>query len=112
MGPRTFLTPPEEIIYPECDGKPLADNTKQFRWILLLVGNLAALFRNREDVFVGGDLLWYPVKGEPGVRNAPDVFVVFGRPKGDRRSYKQWEENNVPLTVVFEIMSPGNTAEE
>lgn len=25
------------IIYPESDGKPMADNTKQFRWITLFM---------------------------------------------------------------------------
>src|SRR5207244_1411280 len=35
--------------------------------------------------------------------------VVFGRPKGDRPSYKQWEEGDVPMTVVFEVLSPKNT---
>jgi Uma2 family endonuclease len=112
MVPPTTLTASEEIVYPESDGKPMADNTKQMRWVLILVGNLAALFHDRDDVFVGGNLFWYPVKGEPEIRIAPDVLVVFGRPKGDRPSYKQWEENDVPLTVVFEILSPGNTAEE
>jgi Uma2 family endonuclease len=100
---------PAAIVYPESDGKPMADNTKQLRWITMLYGNLSALFRDRPDVFVGGDLLWYPVEGESEVRVAPDVLVVFGRPKGDRGSYRQWEEDNVPLTVVFEIVSPGNT---
>jgi hypothetical protein len=33
---------------------------------------------------------------------------VFGRPKGDRGSYMQWLEDDVPITVVFEILSPGN----
>jgi Uma2 family endonuclease len=99
---------PSPIVYPESDGKPMADNTRQLRWIVVLFGNLSALFRDRPDVFVGADLLWYPVEGESAVRAAPNVLVVFGRPKGDRGSYKQWEEGNVPLTVVFEIVSPGN----
>jgi hypothetical protein len=34
--------------------------------------------------------------------------VIFGRPKGDRGSYKQWEENNIAPQVVFEILSPSN----
>src|SRR5262249_41059658 len=85
---------------------------KQLEWITLLYGNLRILFGDREDVFVGGDLLWYPVEGEPTIVNAPDVFVVFGRPKGDRGSYKQWEEAGVPFTVVFEVLSPGNTVTE
>jgi Uma2 family endonuclease len=90
----------------------MADNTRQLRWIMTLVGNLAALFRGRADVFVGGNQLWYPVEGEPEISSAPDAYVVFGRPKGDRPSYKQWEEGNVPMTVVFEVLSPGNTVVE
>ena len=37
-------------------------------------------------------------------------MVVFGRPKGRRGSYRQWEEDNIPPQVVFEILSPGNNA--
>src|SRR6266481_5332706 len=92
---------PAVIGYPESDGKPMADNTKQLRWIVVLFGNLSALFRDRQDVFVAANLFWYPVEGENEVRAAPDVLVVFGRPKGDRGSYRQWEEDNVPMTVVF-----------
>jgi Uma2 family endonuclease len=90
----------------------MSDNTKQMRWIVTLFGNLAALFRDRADVFVAGNLLWYPVEGQPEIRSAPDVLVVFGRPKGDRGSYKQWEEGGVPPTVVFEVLSPSNTVSE
>lgn len=99
----------EHIIYPESDGKPMADNTKQFRWIVTLEGGFEALFADREDVFVAGDLLWYPVEGRPDIRMAPVVMIVFGRPKGDRGSYKQWEEDNIAPQVVFEVLSPGNT---
>ena len=63
-------------------------------------------------VFVAGDLLWYPVEGSPKIRNAPDVMVAIGRPKGKRGSYRQWKENNLPPQVVFEILSPGNTQTE
>src|SRR5262249_51574210 len=100
------------VVYPESDGKPMADNSKQFRWILVLAGNLLALFQDVADVLVGGNMFWYPREGEPEVKEAPDVFVVFGRPKGDRASYQQWKENDVPLTVVFEVLSPGNTYPE
>ncbi len=101
-----------EIVYPESDGKRMAENTRQWQWILTLANGLVALFRLRDDVFVGGDLLWYAVEGDPDAACAPDVFVVFGRPKGHRKSYKQWEEGGVPMTVVFEILSPANTALE
>ena len=29
-----------EIIYPDSDGQPMADNTKQFRWIVTIKENL------------------------------------------------------------------------
>jgi Uma2 family endonuclease len=100
------------IVYPESDGKPMADNTRQFEYIVTIKGGLDALFRHDPDVFVAGDLLWYPVEGQPKIRIAPDVLVAFGRPKGDRGSYKQWQEGGVAPQVVFEILSPGNTTVE
>ena len=101
-----------EIVYPDSDGQPMADNTKQFQGITVIKTNLDWLFRDEEQVFVAGDLLWYPVEGNPKYRVAPDVMVVFGRPKGDRGSYKQWQEDNIAPQVVFEILSPGNTEGE
>lgn len=102
----------QSLIYPNSDGQPMADNTKQFRWIVLIKENLELLFADRQDVFVAGDLLWYPVEGHPEIRVAPDTMVVFGRPKGDRGSYRQWEEDNIAPQVVFEILSPGNRLKE
>ena len=101
-----------QIVYPDSDGQPMADNTKQFRWIMLIHANLDWLFRDQELVFVAGDLLWYPVEGNPKYRVAPDVMIAFGRPKGERGSYKQWQEDNIAPQVVFEILSPGNTEGE
>ena len=99
---------PTEIIHPDDDGLPMSDNTIQFEWIQRLKGNLDILFRDRDDVFVAGNLLWYPVEGNPGIRRAPDAMVAFGRPRGDRGSYRQWVEGGVPLTVVFEVRSPND----
>ena len=101
-----------EIIYPESDGLPMAENTKQFRWIVLIKENLEILFASNNDVFVAGDLFWYPVEGDNTTRLAPDIMVVFGREKSDRGSYQQWKENNIPPQVVFEILSPGNRPKE
>jgi Uma2 family endonuclease len=111
VAPSQSQTQPE-IIYPESDGKPMADNTKQFEWIVLIKKNLDWLFVDDANVFVAGDLLWYPVEGKPNIVNAPDVLVVFGRPKQDRGSYLQWREDNIPPQVVFEILSPSNSRVE
>ena len=104
-----FTQPPQPTIeYPDDDGQPMSDNTLQFKWIVLIKECLETLFRHDPNVFVAGDLLWYPEEGNPKVRQAPDAMVVLGRPKGYRGSYKQWEEGGLAPQVVFEILSPGN----
>lgn len=108
MPASTIAKPAAAIHYPESDGLPMSDNTRQFNWIIVLATNLRALFAEQLDVFISGNQFWYPVEGEPKIYNSPDVYVVFGRPKGHRPSYKQWAEGGVPMTVVFEILSPSN----
>ncbi len=99
---------PTEIVYPDCDGKPIAENTLQFGWIVKVEAGSERIYRDDPDVFVAGDLLWYPVEGRPDIRTAPDAMVAIGRPKGDRRSYRQWVEGGIPPQVVFEILAPAS----
>jgi len=111
-----LLQTPQDVLYPETDGLPLSDNTKQFRLIMTTQGGLDALFQH-EQVFVAGNLLWYPVEKEPvstkpAESKAPDVMVIFGQDKSDRTSYLQWQEKNLGPQVVFEFVSTSNTREE
>lgn len=101
-----------DIIYPDCDGQPMSDNTEQFQWIVNIKENLESLYKDDPNVFVAGDLLWYPVEGDNKTRQAPDTMVALGRPKGYRGSYMQWKEDNIAPQVVFEILSPGNRIRE
>ena len=105
--PEPLFGPPN-VNYPGRDGRPMADNTIQDRWIDKIKGGLEALFRDRPDVFVGSNLMWYPVEEVNRRRLAPDAMVVFGRPKGDRTSYVVHQEEGIGPQVVFEILSPGN----
>ena len=106
------VTPPPKptapVHYPDRDGKPMADNTIQFRWILMLYTHLAAQYRDDANTFVAGDNLIYPIEGQNKLCLAPDVYVAFGRPKGDRGSYRVWEEGGIFPQVVFEVWSPNN----
>lgn len=102
----------EDPMYPSDDGKPMADHTEQYDWIVAIKLGLDNLYRDRPDVFVAGNLLWYAVEGEPKVRVAPDAMVAFGRPKGPRSCYKQWQEGGIAPQVVFEVRSPGNRGPE
>ena len=110
----TTLLKTNQDTYPYfCDGQPMSDNTEQYRWIVIIKENLEIMFAAIADVFIAGDLFWSPVKGQINtLKTAPDVMVVFGRPKGKRLSYIQHEEGNIAPQVVFEIRSPGNKPKE
>ena len=110
-GNPVSLGQPPEVEYPDSDGLPMSDNTLQADWIILLKENLDILFKDDPNVFVACDSLWYPVLGHPEIP-LPDALVAFGRPKGYRGSYQQWEEGGLAPQVVFEILSPGNRPEE
>ena len=109
--PRSFL-PSGELIYPDSDGKPMADNTLQFEYIVSLKQGFEDLYKDDANVFVAGDLLWYPVEGNNTLCAAPDVMIAFGRPKGYRGSYMQWKENNIPPAFAIEVLSPSNRGSE
>src|SRR3954449_8234815 len=75
-GPSEGVTPmstiftkpqPSVVEYPEDNGEPMAENTLQFKWIVLVKEGLETLYFHDPDVFVAGDLLWYPVEGEPKI---------------------------------------------
>jgi Uma2 family endonuclease len=108
----TLIPAKARFVYPSSDGKPMAENTLQFKWIVTIQGNLDLMFRDRPDVFVAGDHLIYPLENNAVVRQAPDVYVAFGRPKGDRGSYAVAEEEGIFPQVIFEVWSPGNRHDE
>jgi Uma2 family endonuclease len=95
------------VNYPSSDGRIRSNDTLQGDWMVKIKGSLDAIFDDDPNVYVTADLLWYPVEGNNRRRLAPDVMVAFGRPKGDRDSYVQHQEDGIPPQVVFEILPLG-----
>lgn len=87
-------------LYPESDGKPMAETDIHRRLLTTLVFTLETHFQNEPDVYTSGNLLVYYVEGNPAKCFAPDVFVVRGVPKGERRIYKLWEEGVAPQIII------------
>lgn len=102
--------PPFGLVFPDSDGQPMAENTRQYEAIVALKGNIEAFAP--ADAFVAGDHLIYVDDQDPTARQAPDVYVAFGRPRRHRGSYKVWEEGGVFPQVIFEVLGPSNTAAE
>lgn len=89
-----------EVLYPDCDGEPMAENNLQQRAICYATGALRAHFRNRSDVHVRGDMFIYYRNGDPQINIVPDVFVVFGDVEVPQTSYRTWEVGVVPQFVM------------
>ena len=93
------------VVYPESDGKPMAE-TEYHRDIMIdFIQMLKHYFRNVNDLHVSGNLLMYYEEGNPRKSVSPDVFVAFGVSKKQRRTYKIWEEGHAP-DFVLEVASP------
>lgn len=91
------------IEYPESGGKPMGETDKHILLMMALRFALDEFFKATEQVYVGSNLMCYYVEGDMTKSVSPDVFVVRGADKGDRRVYKFWEEP-IP-NVVLEISS-------
>ncbi|HEX4946646.1 MAG TPA: Uma2 family endonuclease [Blastocatellia bacterium] len=81
-----------QVEYPESDGKPVGETDKHILLLFAFRFMLDEFFRATERVYVGSNLMCYYVEGDPTKSISPDVFVVRGAEKGQRRIYKFWEE--------------------
>ncbi len=100
-----------EIEYPASDGEPMGETGFHVKLIAYLISMLSAFFRSRTDVYVGGNMFVYYLEGDSKQRVAPDVFVAFGVPSHERRSWFVWEEGKGP-DVVFEFTSRATRIED
>jgi Uma2 family endonuclease len=103
--------PHQKIEYPESDGKPVAKTDAHINALIYLREALKDYFRDEPQVYVAGNMLLYYEEGDPSASVAPDVFVVKGIPKKERRIYKLWEEGRAP-NVVIEISSRSTRLED
>lgn len=106
-----YAFPFTKIEYPDSDGLPMAESDFQRQSLIYAVEALRGHFRDREDVYVSGNLFIYYEEGNPKAVVAPDVFVVIGASNRDRPSYKLWNEPSGP-DFVLEITSKSTRGED
>ncbi|HYO14833.1 MAG TPA: Uma2 family endonuclease [Thermoanaerobaculia bacterium] len=90
----------DDVYYPESDGQPMAETDLHRVVMTDLINGLARRYASAPDIYIGGNLFFYDVQGNPRSSFSPDVFVVKGVPKELRRIYKIWEEGKVPCFIV------------
>jgi Uma2 family endonuclease len=93
------------VDYPDSDGQPMTESDPTRNYLVYCVEALRLFFQSRPQVYVSGNLFIYYQEGDPAKSVSPDVFVVFGVSKRERRSYKVWEEDGKLPSFILEITS-------
>ena len=93
-------------LYPESDGKPMAETDMHAVAIIDLRQRFDGFFADNPDTYVSGTLMMYDVEGPGRTAVSPDILVSFGIGKKLRRTYKVWEEGKPP-DFVMEFSSKG-----
>ena len=101
MLPNVTLSSSTPLVYPESDGLPMAENTKQFRWIVVIATNLAALF---VILFIYGwnQYLW-PLLVTTS-RDYETMVVGVSKMIGTGDAQNEW--NTIMATAVLTMLPP------
>jgi Uma2 family endonuclease len=101
-----------EEYLPESDGKPMAETDTHRRYMLDLIDALEEHYRDDEWTYVTGNIfVYYPDESGKLQPVSPDIFVVHGIPKKERRIYNIKVEGKAPEAVI-ELTSTSTKMED
>ena len=106
----TLVALPDVVEYPTRDGRPVAETDLHYLRLAGVAYGLRKFLGDRDDVYVGSNLLVFDEPGNPRRHLSPDVFVAFGVASGSRDLYKIWQEK--PPAFVLEITSKSTRHED
>ena len=92
------------VYYPEERDDEIGESSVHIKLLASLLSILKLYFKNRQDVFLSGNMNLYFEKGNSRKWFAPDLLVAFGVPNVERSSYLLFREKVFPQ-VIFEIAS-------
>lgn len=97
------IWPPDNL---ESNEPPL-ESTLHLKQLILLLTCLEWLWRDRTDIFVGGNLTVYYNLEQLTARDfrGPDLFVVRNTEKRERRSWMVWAEGGKYPDFILELLS-------
>jgi Uma2 family endonuclease len=105
------LEKPKEVIYPESDGKPMAETDAHIDQIIDLRKALQAYYRDNPMVYVSGNIFIYYLENDTREQVSPDLFVAKGVHNHKRRYYQVWVEGKAP-DFVLEVTSKNTKADD
>jgi len=95
----------DEDNLPDSDGKPMSETDRHRNNTIGALNPLEEFFRSYPDVYVTGNIfVYYPDEAGKIRQVSPDIFIVRGVPKHERRYYRVDKEGKAP-EVVIELTS-------
>lgn len=94
----------DEITYPEQREDDMGETSIHIKLITKFLWMFLLFFREREDVFLSGNMNLYYEEKNPNKWYTPDLLIAFGVPNHERSSYQVWKEKVFPQ-VIIEVAS-------
>jgi Uma2 family endonuclease len=94
----------DQLVYD--DGEPM-ESARHVQQMVVLIQSLEDGWRDRDDFYVGGNMFLYFSETQARTNDfrGPDVFVVLGTTRRERRAWVVWEEDGKTPDVVIELLS-------
>ena len=108
-APRAARPEPDSVEYP--GHQWIAQSVWHGDAVRQATAALVSHFCDRADVLVAMELVVYYQRGDNTTWLRPDVLVALGVGRGNRSSYKVWEEGQAP-DFVLEVASPSTAAND
>jgi Uma2 family endonuclease len=88
------------------DGEPM-ESARHRQQMTLLIDSLEFAWRDRDDFYVGGNMFLYFSETQTRRNDfrGPDVFVVTGTSRRERKAWVVWEEDGQAPDVIIELLS-------
>ncbi|MBM4318401.1 MAG: Uma2 family endonuclease, partial [Deltaproteobacteria bacterium] len=104
--PEWMTPPPRPEDLPTEDGEPM-ESFRHRQQGDLLIQPLRHHWRERDDVYVGGNMFLYfsALQARRNDFRGPDVFVVLDTPAHERRAWIIWEEDGRAPDLIIELLS-------
>lgn len=104
--PDYVVAPPGEDDLVTDDGEPM-ESTRHRDQMTLLIDSLQAHVADRDDVYVSGNMFLYfsELQTKRNDFRGPDVFVVTGTTKRERKAWVVWSEEGRTPDLIIELTS-------
>jgi Uma2 family endonuclease len=99
-------------LWPESDGKPMAENATNRIQMTNLIFALEQALAPRVRVCVGGNQMMYYDITDRRRHVSPDVYAALDIEPGIREKWQTWREGGLFPQVVFEITSKSTAKED